>query len=288
MPFLIPNKLSKIPVKAFKVDAVKSKNKFTPPDPLPKTSFLMYIVGMPKSGKTHLWTQMMLSGSKPGEPKYYYKWFAKTHLFSGSLDTLIEDVPVVKDMLNAIDKDENPDPMAHLKITDDLIYKTINRLREDKNDQYLFIIDDLIMDIHKSKAFAAITFNRRHCTQDSSKKGTGGLAIMLVSQKYNELKLTYRTVCSDIVLFRTNNSAERNTIRRELMGDLNPDQQDQLMEDAWREDHSFLFIKATEPTRSRYYINFDLYVFDETPLRKNKKKDLHAADERPLKKNKNK
>jgi len=265
----IPNSISKLPVKHFKVDDVpKGKKKFVPPDPLPKTSFMMYIVGMPKSGKTHLWTQMMLSGAKPNEPRYYREWFYKTHLFSGSLDTLMEDVPVVEKMLEATDHLGNPSPMAHFEIDDDLILETIEKLRNDKNKQYLFIIDDLIMDIHKSKAFAKITMNRRHCTQDSSKKGTGGLAIMLISQKYNELKLTYRTVCSDIILFRTNNTAERNTIRRELMGDLNPDQQDLLMEEAWSKPHSFLYIKATEPTDNRYYINFDRFVFqDKTPKR---------------------
>lgn len=264
--FVVPNPISNLPVHEFKVDKVTpARGKFVPPDPLPKTSFMMYIVGMPKSGKTHLWTQMMLSGEKENEPRYYRKWFWKTHLFSGSLDTLVDDVPEISKM---------PPEQLHTDVEDERILGVVDELRDDKNKQYLFIIDDLIMDISKSKAFAKITMNRRHCTQDCDQKGTGGLSMILISQKYNELKLTYRTVASDVILFKTNNTAERNTIRRELMGDLNPDQQDLLFDEAWSEPHSFLYIKATEPTRNRYYIKFDKFVF---PERQHKKRKTHRA-----------
>ena len=65
---------------------------------------------------------------------------------------------------------------------------------------------------------------------------------MVTSQKYTLLPLEQRTACSHAILFKSANKQEIDRIREEIMFDLQPDQQDALLKEAWKEPYSFLFI----------------------------------------------
>ena len=98
-------------------------------------------------------------------------------------------------------------------------------------------------------------------TQNPDEDGQAGLGVVITSQKYNAADLILRTNMSDIFLFKTENSKELKAIKEELMMDLSPKQQDELLKKAWAKKYNFLLIKGYEPTEDRYYINFDKVVF---------------------------
>jgi hypothetical protein len=51
---------------------------------------------------------------------------------------------------------------------------------------------------------------------------------------------------------------ELRTIKDELMSDLNPDEQEEILDLAWSQPYSFLFIDNFAPAGQRYYRKFDL------------------------------
>ena len=81
---------------------------------------------------------------------------------------------------------------------------------------------------------------------------------MITSQKFNMLPLSLRCNMSHVIVFKTTNSAELRAIKDELMADLNPSQQNEILELAWDEPYSFLFIDVFASKDKRYYKKFDL------------------------------
>jgi hypothetical protein len=63
---------------------------------------------------------------------------------------------------------------------------------------------------------------------------------------------------SHVIVFKTTNNAELSAIKNELMADLNPSQQNEILELAWDEPFSFLFIDVFAPRSRRYFRKFDL------------------------------
>ena len=47
------------------------------------------------------------------------------------------------------------------------------------------------------------------------------------------------------------------------MADLDNNTAEELLKEAWKKKYNFLMIKVNEPTKDRYYINFDKVVFDD-------------------------
>lgn len=238
--------LSDIPVVKSEVD--KENFPYNPFEPLPKR-FSMYICGSPASGKTTLWTSLLLSHptkKSSKTPRYYYRFFDNIELISGSLQTL----PLKKFGL--------PEDQLHNKYTDELLEEIVEEIREDENYNSLIVIDDCIRDLTRSKILTKTILNRRHCTQNSSKEDNASLSLMITSQKFNMLPLSLRSNMSHIIVFKTTNTSELNAIKDELMADLNKDQQEKLLNMAWSKKYGFLLIDIFAPRDSRYYSNFDL------------------------------
>ena len=126
------------------------------------------------------------------------------------------------------------------------------------------MIDDSVKHIKNNSKVHSLLLNRRHLTHNPDEEGQAGLGVLITSQKYNALDLIMRTNMSDIFLFKSENSKELKAIKEELMMDLSPKQQDEILKKAWAKKYGFLLIKGYEPTSSRYYINFDKVVFPET------------------------
>jgi len=242
--------LSNIPL--IKSDVDKDNFPYIPFSPLPKR-FSMYICGSPASGKTSLWTSLLLSHptkKSPKLPRYYYKFFENISIISGSLATL----PLKKFGL--------PENQLHNKYSDELLKDTIEDLREDENFNSLIVLDDVIRDLTRSKILTSVILNRRHICQNPDEMDMASLSIMITSQKFNMLPLSLRCNMSHVIVFKTTNSAELRAIKDELMADLNPSQQNEILELAWDEPYSFLFIDVFAPKDRRYYRKFDLIEID--------------------------
>jgi len=77
------------------------------------------------------------------------------------------------------------------------------------------------------------------------------------------LPLSFRSNMSDIILFKTENKKELTSIKEELMSDLTPEEQKEVLKEAWSKKYGFLYIKMNNPKKDRYYSKFDKIVFDE-------------------------
>ena len=135
--------------------------------------------------------------------------------------------------------------------------------KDDENLNNLIILDDSIKQIKNRPEVHKLVLNRRHLTQNPNEEGQAGLSVMITSQKYNAVDLILRTNMSDIFIFKTENQKELNAIKEELMADLSPEQQNELLKEAFKDKYSFLYIKGYEGTKDRYYIRFNKVVFDE-------------------------
>lgn len=243
--------LTHIPPLNQKVDDL-SDLPYKPADPLTKKSPAIYIVGFSSSGKTTLWNQLLLAHptkKKPHIPRFYYRFFDKIFLISPSKDTL----PLDKLKLDA--------SRVYSKYSNDIIDNILDTEKDGPNLNNLIVIDDSIKQIKNNPKVHSLLLNRRHLTQNPDEEGQAGLGILITSQKYNATDLILRTNMSDIFLFKTENQKELNAIKEELMMDLSPEQQNELLKKAWEKKYSFLLIKGYEPTANRYYINFDKVVF---------------------------
>ena len=242
--------LSDVPLIQSDVD--KENFPYKPFDPLPKR-FSMYICGSPASGKTSLWTSMLLSHptkKAPKKPRYYYRFFDNITLISGSLQTL----PIKKFGL--------PEDQLHNKYNDGLLKEIIDDIQGDENYNSLIVLDDVVRDLTRSKILTSVILNRRHITQNSNEDDMASLSLMITSQKFNMLPLSLRCNMSHVIIFKTTNSAELRAIKDEIMADLNPQQQDEILDLAWSEPYSFLFINVFAPRNKRYYKKFDLIEID--------------------------
>jgi len=186
----------------------------------------------------------------PKLPRYFYKFFENISIISGSLATL----PLKKFGL--------PENQLHNKYSDELLKDTIEDLREDENFNSLIVLDDVIRDLTRSKILTSVILNRRHICQNPDEMDLASLSIMITSQKFNMLPLSLRCNMSHVIVFKTTNNAELRAIKDELMADLNPSQQNEILELAWDEPYSFLFIDVFAPKDRRYYRKFDLIEID--------------------------
>jgi len=246
--------LHSIPVMTQKIDSTDDLP-YIPTDPLPKSkSNAFYIVGHAGSGKSSL--MMALLTSRPtkknkDKPRFFYRWYDRIYLISPSNSTL------------DLDKLKLNENRIYDKYTDELMTEIIETEKEGDNLNNLVLLDDSIRDITKSKIMNKLILNRRHATHNKSKENTSGLSVWILSQKYNMLQLSFRSNMSDIILFKTENRKELNAIKDELMSDLTPEEQNAVLKEVWSKKYGFLYIKANNPKKDRYYSKFDKIVFDE-------------------------
>ena len=238
------NPLSRVPKAPCHVDSTKDLP-YVPLKPLPCKSFCMYIVGKPGSGKTNLWLSMMMSK----KPRYFRKFFDKTMLVSGSMDTLPKQAIKGKYAV--------PESQQFREVNDEIVDGMLKELRSGDNGNNLLILDDVIKDITNSKSLSHVFLNRRHITHDCDKEGSSGLAIMIISQVYNLLPLQFRKSCDHVILFKTENRSELKWIIDELMFDVEPNIAKRMLAKAWSKKYGFILIKLGMPTSEKYYNKFD-------------------------------
>ena len=240
-------KLGYIPPVTMDIDSLEDLP-YIPSKPLPSKSFAFLIVGQPGSGKSTLWNSLLLSHptkKKPNTPRFYYKYFDHIWLISPSLQTL----PLNKLNLN--------DDRMFNQYTDELLESILDEELNGENLNNLIILDDSVRDLTRSKILCRTILNRRHCTQNNNEESKAGLSIIITSQKYNMVPMALRLNMSNIIVFRSENQRELESIKNELLGDLTKTQQNELLKLAWKEPHDFLFIDNFKPKKERYYRDFD-------------------------------
>jgi hypothetical protein len=248
-------KLSYIPLISQNVDN-HSNLAYKVAEPLEAMNSFSYIVGSAGSGKSSLFLALLCSHptkKKPLEPRFYYKYFDKIYLCSNSLASL----PLSKLNLN--------EHRVHNKFSDEILKDIIETEREDEeNNNCLLVLDDCIKQLKKnSDELCKVILNRRHILTNPEGEGCAGLSVFILSQRYNELPLTFRCNTSSIYLFRTDNKKELDNIREELMSDLTKEQQNKVLKLAWNDRYSFLLIKNNKPTSERYFQRFNKIIINE-------------------------
>ena len=254
---IIKNKLSNIGRAPMDIDNLNSLP-FIPEQPLPPKNFAMMLVGSPGSGKTNLMLQLLLSHptkKNKNKPLYYYGLYDRIELISPSMATLPSS------FLKKLDDDR-----SHMKFSDELITDIINNMHEGPNVNNLLVLDDCIRDLSRSKNLSKVFLNRRHITHDPSQKDddnpdNASLSIIVTSQKYSLLPLEFRNSLSDIIIFKCSNKNEINRIKDEILYDLDASTQDLLLERAWYQPYSFLYVKPNKTLQDKYYIKFDKVEF---------------------------
>lgn len=261
--------LTHVPPMTQKIDDLKDLP-YIPTKPLTPKSPAILIVGFSSSGKTTLWNQLLLSHptkKNPDKPKFYYRIFDRVYIFSCSKDTL------------CLDKLNIPDERVFDKYSNEDLKNILETEKEGENLNNLIVFDDCIKGgIANNTLIHQLLLNRRHITHNPNEENHAGLGVLISSQVYNKVDLLLRKNMSDIFLFGTQNEKEIRAIKEELMSDLNPKEQDELLKKAWSKKYNFLLIKGYEPTENRYYCNFNKVVFDK----KNKEPELESVPEEKI------
>lgn len=247
-------RLGKIPLISQNVDNIKNvAYKVNPP--LEAMNSFSYIVGSAGSGKSSLFLAMLCSRptiKKPDQPRFLYKYYDHIYLISASLQSL----PLDKLNLN-----EN---RIFNKYSDEILQNIIDTERDDiENNNCLIVLDDVIKSIKKSTTLCKAILNRRHIFTNPEGENCAGCSVWIMSQRYNELPLTFRCNTSSIYLFRTDNKKELDCIKDELMSDLTKEQQNEVLKIAWKDKYSFLLILNNKPTNERYYQRFNKIIIND-------------------------
>ena len=170
------------------------------PDPLPKQSMFMAFIGAPRSGKSSLATALLTTSS----PKKVY---------NGVFDDVYLIVPLASynSMNNNPFNSLHPSKRIHefnKEILDGIVEKL--EVASKKKQLSLIIIDDYMselknMDLRKS--LERLVANRRHLL----------CSVWVISQTYIAIPLSTRKMLSDVVMFRSNNMKELESLRQELV-----------------------------------------------------------------------
>ena len=227
---------------------------YIPPSPLPAKSFAMLVVAPAGGGKTSFWTSLLLSHptkKKPDINRIYYRYFDKIILISPSKDTL------------PMDKLKLDESRCFLKYEDQDLIDFIDEEKEGENLNNLIILDDSIKQIKNNKEIHKLVLNRRHITHNKDLDNKAGLSVLITSQKFNAADTYLRNNMSDIIIFKTSVKNELDSIKNDLMSDLDKDLQDKLLKKAFEKKYGFLYVKNYMPTKDRYYINFDKVIFED-------------------------
>jgi GTPase SAR1 family protein len=265
MSLIIKEKLNK----KVKLKAIRMNTNAPIPNgqpPFDRYNFALLVVGVPNSGKSTFVFSQLTQSPKNGEPAgIFYKKFHKVFIFSPSVHTIDKkihvpeeqmfrefDLEALQAILDGQDEDRK-DVEEHNKEVDE--YNKENPKKKPKEhesvQQVLIIFDDLMSDIatDKSKTFLRMLMNRRHI----------GVSVIVMTQVFNRIPAKLRKGFSDVILFKTKNRKELETVREELTS-YNPKEYEQLIEATLQVPHDFLLFKTSS---NDMYRNLNELIIDE-------------------------
>ena len=211
----------------------------TIPEPLPRSSFSMLIIGKPGMGKTTLILSLLCKQGKALNRK-----FDRVYLWSPSLITMEEDP------FELIPDDQKFDEATYDNISD--VLEDI----KDSGEKVLFVFDDVIADVRgKGKGqienlLQKIFFNRRHLA------GAGGsVSIIATSQAYNKIDAKLRKTASQIIFYKNLHKKETESLFDEVI--LLPKKEFvDTLRYVFKKKHDFLFIDTTAEPDKMLHKNF--------------------------------
>jgi hypothetical protein len=224
--------------------------------PFDRYNFALLVVGVPNSGKSTFVFSQLTQPPRNGDPAgIFYKKFHKVFIFSPSVHTIDKkihvpedqiftdfDIEKLQEIIDGQDADRKEVEQANAEIEE--FNKENPKKKKDKEEvqQILIIFDDLVSSIEKDKSrtFTKMLLNRRHI----------GVSVIVMTQVYNRVPAKLRKGFSDIILFKTKNRKELETIRDELT-QFNPKEYEQLIKATLVSPHDFLLFKMNSNTMYR-------------------------------------
>lgn len=224
----------------------------TIPEPLPRKSFGLLIIGKPGSGKTNLLLNLI---TKRG--KCFNRKFDRVFIISPSLSTIKDDDPF--ELLPEEQKFESVS-VENLESMLDMV--------KDSGEKVLFILDDVIAETRGrgnaqvENLLQKIFFNRRHLC------GAGGSAsIIATSQTYNKIDPKLRKSASHLILFENRNKKEQENIFKEVI--LIPEKEyNDVLKYVYDKKHNFMYIDTTKKEDEMLHKNFNKLIVDSPNITK--------------------
>lgn len=209
------------------------------PYPLQRSNFFSIIAGQPGSGKTNLLLSLISNRGK-----FYNKQFHKIYIFSNSLHTIKQKMKVPSEQLiNGFSE------AALMKVLDDEKREFDDLEEGECPNKILIILDDVVSQIQKNmKALLKLAYNRRHIS--------GGLSLIITTQKLNKVPLELRTAISSLYIFETKNKQEINAIWNEYIT-LSRSEFAKIMKFVFDKKHNFLFLNLDLPAEKMMFKNFN-------------------------------
>ena len=134
-----------------------------------------------------------------------------------------------------------------------MLFRSFNRGKESKDKlQTLFIMDDLVESLPKGKKVSCLNklaMNHRHYP----------ISHIIISQSFKKLDTVVRSNTTGMVLYNSDNTAERAKIIEELAGNLGRKEFERLWYDCIKEKYNFMFINYDS---RKVFQNFDKEIAD--------------------------
>lgn len=218
--------------------------------PFDRYGFALLVCGIPNSGKSSFVFDQLTRPKAGDTPSgLFYRKFHKVYIFSPSTHTIGRKLNVPEDQIITEFDTERIEKIIEDQEADRKEVEEMNREIDEENkelpksrqkdheviQQALLIFDDMMSDIakDKSKVFMRMLMNRAHL----------GLTVICMTQVFNRIPSRLRKGFSDVILFKTKNRKELDSIGEELTA-FNPKEYKQFIADTLIDQHDFLLFKT--------------------------------------------
>lgn len=216
-----------------------SKILFQPP-------FRIIVVAPSNSGKSVLISNLISSPDLP------YRRFFKKNIFIWSSTFNLNDPSFsMSDNIEQSNIYDEYNENSIMEIVNEQI-GIIHKYSKKKAPHLLFIFDDVVQDLPKTKMsiMNKLFFSSRHYN----------ISLILLSQQYKMVNRPLRLNASDIIIFQTSNNQEIQKIAEEQAIEVNRFKQ--ILKEATEEPFSFLVIHNKLPIKERYQLRLSNKIYE--------------------------
>ena len=216
-----------------------SKILFQPP-------FRIIVVAPSNSGKSVLISNLISSPDLP-----YRKFFKKNIFIFSSTFNLNDPSFSMSDNIEKTNVYDEYNESAVMEIVNEQV-GIIHKYSKKKAPHLLFIFDDVVQDLPKTKMsiMNKLFFSARHYN----------ISLILLSQQYKMVNRPLRLNASDIIIFQTGNNQEIQKIAEEQAIEVNRFKQ--ILKEATEEPFSFLVIHNKLRISERYQLRLSTFIYD--------------------------
>lgn len=216
-----------------------SKILFQPP-------FRIIVVAPSNSGKSVLISNLISSPDLP-----YRKFFKKNIFIWSSTFSLNDPSFSMSDNIEKTNIYDEYNENSIMEIVNEQI-GIIHKYSKKKAPHLLFIFDDVVQDLPKTKMsiMNKLFFSSRHYN----------ISLILLSQQYKMVNRPLRLNASDIIIFQTSNNQEIQKISEEQAIEVNRFKQ--ILKEATEEPFSFLVIHNKLRISERYQLRLSTHIYN--------------------------